>query len=136
MTIPLEQPKTNLPMMERQKFIRIESARLTARAAYNAYTRGWQILPSPAIKTNGRTTENSTSPASGVRVAYARQITYGGVLEVTLYESDLGQALNKSSYAEQCDFRDMTQSQRFASPTILRMWEQLAVTACKYIRHT
>jgi hypothetical protein len=124
---------TKLENEQRVKFIRIESARLTARAAWNAYANGWQILPSAAAKTDGRTTENASSPASGVRVSYARQVTYGGALEVALYQTDLEACLRGSKYLNQ--HLEWLRRQRYAPPELLEMWETLSAVSCKYLSH-
>lgn len=137
MTITLEQPKITLPQLEREKFLKIEAARAVARAVWNAYRYGWRIAPNLATKTDGRTTEKASSPVSGSRYAEWQQITYGGRLEVLLYQTDFCEKYDLLRNEMQADFIEFADSQRYNLPSmhlLEHLFMPLSPIACKYVR--
>lgn len=136
MQIVLERPKTNLPVDQREKFLLLESSRATARAVWGAFKYGWRIMPSLAVKTDGRTTEKVSSPTSGVRYAEWQQPTFNGRLEVMVFASDLTQALQFLDEATRIEFNDFTDGQRYSLPSanlLEQLFDGLAVESCRYI---
>jgi hypothetical protein len=121
----------HLNLEQRARFIKLESARATARAGWMAYAYGWRIMPTAETRYDGRTSLGTTSPAGGVRYMTWQQPTLDGRFEVTLYETDLEAALKCSLRLEEHMFELC--SQRFGIPRDLEMWHMLAQVACKYV---
>lgn len=122
------------PQLNRARFTQLEKARATARAAWNAYAYGWQIMASGAT-TQGRTLEHPTSPSGGLRYASWQQPTLGGRLEVLLYQNDLERAL--IAYTDDAPANlEMLQSNRYSSPQRLEMWQHLSINAAQIVHLT
>lgn len=136
MIATLERPKANLPVDQREKFLLLESSRATARAVWGAFRYGWRIMPSLAVKIDGRTTEKVSSPASGVRYAEWQQPTFNGRLEVMVFASDLAQALQDLDDAAKVEFDEFVNGQRYSLPSanlLEQLFYGLAVESCRYV---
>jgi len=136
MTMTIERPRLTLPQAQREKFLKIESARATARAVWNAYAYGWRVAPSLAVKTDGRTTEKASSPASGARYSEWKQPTAGGRLEVIVYETDLYAELVPLRCLISNDFDNFVNCQRYSIPStalLERLFTPLSFTACNFV---
>ena len=123
--------QTHLNQEQRDKFMRLETARATARCAWNAYRYGWRILATAETRYDGRTSLGLSSPAGGVRYSPWQQPTNGGRLEVNLYQTDLEAALEHSKH--KLDHLDWLSGQRYTVPDFYDIWNALAVSACKFV---